>query len=313
MPNLIDPEGYFNGDRFDMVADEARLFWPSFWCASNTYGRIELSYHKIKKEAFGRFMHPPSEDKFWELVGQYQRAYLLFIYESGDQVWGQWYTSVKYLPKYQLSVDKRSPAPPAEAFDKWKTEYSEIKKSKTVRKFIVSNTSASFEKLHEVPKSFPIGIGIGEVIGIVEGENQNHCPSDDGRGDSAQPKGLFALEPPPAKDPAELLLEKQRVWFKQFWAVYWRREAKKPSFDAFKKYILTDSRFHEIMAAVMEQTPKMLLREIESRPLASTWFNQSRWEDEHSPEKQSRGSPVPHIAAHELARQRVISGELNED
>lgn len=307
MPNLIDPEGYFRGDRFDMVSDEARLLWPSFWCASNTLGRIELSYKKIQQEAFGRFRNPPSEDKVWEMIAEYQRAYLLFIYEHGDQMWGQWYTSVKYLPTYQLAVDKRSPGPPALEFDKWKSAYSEMKKKKTVRKFLVSNLSQNISKPSEsFLQGIGEGIGIGIGVGVGEGktENLNPCPSDDGREPPAEPGKLFALQPAPMKSAADILFEKQTSWFKEFWVAYWRRDAKKPSFQAFRKAVKTEAQFRAVMAAVHLQYAAMMARDPESRPMASTWLNQARWEDEHSPQRMA-ATPDRPIGAVDLALQKV--------
>ena len=281
---LIDPAGYFNGDRFDRMSDEARLYWPSFWCASNSLGRLELSYLKIRSEAFGRFVKPPSEEKIWELIGEYQRAYLLFIYEHEGQIWGQWDTSAKYLPNYQLAADKRTPEPPLELFNSWRQEYIDSKKKSTVRKFIVINNSKNVLETSESFKTSPhtrgvgVGVGVGEGDGI--GEEQNHCSAEAER----EPESNTVI--PFQKSPAAMLLEQQTRWFGIFWQDYWRKDGgKKAAWLKFCAKVRSEEQFHRVMAAVMAQTPAMLSREVEHRPHATTWLNQERWEDEHSPGK----------------------------
>ena len=88
------------------------------------------------------------------------------------------------------------------------------------------------------------------------------------------------------KSPAAALLEKQTQWFAVFWEAYWRKDGgKKAAWLKFCAKVRTEQQFHCVMNAVMAQTPVMLSREIEHRPHATTWLNQERWEDEHSPGK----------------------------
>jgi hypothetical protein len=72
----------------------------------------------------------------------------------------------------------------------------------------------------------------------------------------------------------------QAGWFEQFWKAYWRRESKKPAFAAFIKQVTTLARFQEIMAAIDSRRERMLAREPQYRPLATTWLTAERFADE---------------------------------
>lgn len=67
--------------------------------------------------------------------------------------------------------------------------------------------------------------------------------------------------------------------FNQWWAIYWRREARKAALTAFRVHCNTDARFTAIMDATITQTPKMRARLPESRPQGASWLNGERWED----------------------------------
>lgn len=115
-------------------------------------------------------------------------------------------------------------------------------------------------------------------------ESQNHCSSDDERPTDSPPISAEVISI--QKSPAAALLEKQTQWFAVFWEAYWRKDGgKKAAWLKFCAKVRTEQQFHCVMNAVMAQTPVMLSREIEHRPHATTWLNQERWEDEHSPGK----------------------------
>lgn len=126
---LIDPQGLFAGDRFSQCSDLARLYWPFFWCVSNGFGRLELSFAKIS-EAFRRFHQPPDERAFWGFIAEYQKAHLLFVYEVDGAYWGQWDSDARYLPRWKTADDKASPSPDETAYNKWLTEYTDRKRTK---------------------------------------------------------------------------------------------------------------------------------------------------------------------------------------
>jgi hypothetical protein len=81
-------------------------------------------------------------------IAEYQAAGLLFLYDCGGQLWGQWDTRPGLLPKYKTAKDKRSPTPPEPDFTTWKG-------SNRVQR-------TAFPKIYpNVSGAFPRGIGVG--------------------------------------------------------------------------------------------------------------------------------------------------------
>lgn len=157
---VIDADGLFNGDRFDAVSDSARYAWPYLWVASNRFGRIELNYHRIIGRVFSRFQSVPSEEEFWGWIKEYQKAFLLFVYEVDGSFWGQWHTSEKYLQRHKTAADLASPAPDQNALDAWREEYFQAKRSKN------STKSIAVTNFKNAAKNFaPFAHGIGNGIG----------------------------------------------------------------------------------------------------------------------------------------------------
>lgn len=177
---IIDPDGYFGGDRFDDVSDQARAMWPSFFLASNTVGRIELNYLKVTARAFSRWKRVITDKQFWDMVTEYNKAFLLYVYRAPTgQLWGQWDTSEKFLTRYKLAADLRSPAPTAKEFLEWKSLYLRLKAGK-------SNAPSVFGKLSDIRETFPTNVcGVGVGVGVGEKENP---PSEDKRKSPAPPQ-----------------------------------------------------------------------------------------------------------------------------
>jgi hypothetical protein len=50
------------------------------------------------------------------------------------------------------------------------------------------------------------------------------------------------------------LAVQQEKWFGEWWAVYWRRESRKPAWEKFRRMVLTEERFQEVMKATRAQT-----------------------------------------------------------
>jgi hypothetical protein len=147
---IIDPDGLFNGERLARCSDEARLYWPYLYVASNSYARIELDYQRILSRVFHSFSDPPSEIEFWTLVREYQDNFLLLAYEFDGQMWGQWDTDEQYLPRYHSVKDKRGPAPDKKLLAEFKKSYRISKNSAKVRK---------------ISLGVGVGVGIGEGVG----------------------------------------------------------------------------------------------------------------------------------------------------
>jgi hypothetical protein len=134
---IIKPEGMLRGERMARLSDEARLYWPFFYAASNGYARFKLDYIQILAKAFSQFIDKPSEDKIVDLLNQYQDADLLFVYEAvNGEVWGAWDSAA--TQRYYNAEDESSPVPPKD-FESWRSGYQ---KKKQVSKKPVSSLGA---------------------------------------------------------------------------------------------------------------------------------------------------------------------------
>ena len=131
---IINPEGIFGGDRISRCSDEAQLHWPRLFIASNTFARLELDYHRIIDSVYRNFRSKPTEERLSSWLDEYNRNFLLFIYEAPNgALWGQWLTDKAYLSKYQTAADRRSPAPDEYALEMYRQDYISTKKRKSLR------------------------------------------------------------------------------------------------------------------------------------------------------------------------------------
>lgn len=151
---VIYPDGLVRGDRLRSCSDIARLYWPYLFCQSNRLARLEISYEKC---IFTLGLQSPiSEDEFVEIISEYFKHHLLFLYATeGGAIWGQWWAKEDSFPKYLRSEDRRSPAPDKNALEAWKK--ARVLKRKSVTPF--------FEKLSKHFEEFPLGIGNGNGNG----------------------------------------------------------------------------------------------------------------------------------------------------
>ena len=187
---VIDPEGLFNGDRLAHCSDEARLYWPYFFLAANSFGRLEISYEKLMGRAFRTFKKRIAKEEFVALIEEYRGNYLLFIYQAGDQLWGQWLTEAKYLPRYHAARDKLSPAPPEAALEAFCVEYQRQKAAEGADILAafgnVPKSSEMCGKPREVAAAsgtFPLGVGVGVGTGVGTGTGAGGGVGDgDGKG-----------------------------------------------------------------------------------------------------------------------------------
>lgn len=268
--SIIDPEGLFNGDRFDDVSDGARLAWPYFWCATNSCGRLEISYRKILSRAFSRFRKPPKEADVMKWIREYSAAFLLFVYVAPDgSTWGQWDTSEAMLPTYKLKADERSPRPPHDEFVKWKESYILRKKAKSFG----CSDSKTFQKVSDY-----IGVGVGVGVGIGVGKNIS-SPAAPDEGVNGQ-LALRTLEPPETQPSKASLRKLQDHWFDEdFWPQYWRKVDKKAARTEWYKHAKTEAIKNRICEALKAEAPDQLSRDPEHRPHAATWLHKNRYDD----------------------------------
>jgi len=303
----IDPDGLFNGDRFSLVSDGARLVWPYFWCASNTLGRIELNYFKVVARAFSRFKDPPSEEQFWFWVREFQEAYLLFVYEVDGTLWGQWDTSEKYLPRHKLAADLRTPAPNAKDYLDWRNHYVEEKKARSAAKYRIISNSVKVSETLRTSAHGEERRDVGEERRDV-GEEKPSCPADAG-----QPPALKPSQPRLITeiDPTDRWIDQQHD--SRFWAMYWNRSGKADSRRAFRKRvralmaerkICIDEAIEFLCAAARKDRETWEPTEAWSWRAnlhPATWLNGKRWEDELPPQARARADPWRQLTKGERA------------
>jgi hypothetical protein len=283
---LIDPEGLFNGDRFRLVSDEARLYWPYLWCASNSYGRLELNYQKVRAEVFGHFHNPPTEVQFLGWVREYHQAFLLFVYEVNGQLWGQWECPQFSLPRYKSAKDRRSPSPDGGNLRKWLTSYEELKKRELEAKLSVLNDCENLRKVSQTCEKFRPGVGVGVGVGLNTSANapafaepQSPSPAAEQTNIAPEPE-QFELAPAPAKK-SKHDHQQQDAWFeKEFWPDFWRKRDKHEAKMAFRKHAKNAGLKDRIVAAMIRDRPEMIARDPDSRPYAATWLNKFRYMEE---------------------------------
>lgn len=278
---IIDVEGLFNGDRLRRCSNTAQLHWPRLLLASDGFARLEINYAKIIGRAYPTFRPTPSEQELQAIIQEYAQNSLLFLYEVDGQIWGQWDTRTELLPRYKTAQDRRSPIPPEPAFSDWKKRY---RVERTVFPKSFGNISETF--LH--------GVGVGVGVGV----GKNTCASDDARGGDLLPSPdnppFDTLFPPEKKNghgKTSVPLNDPDRWFEEWWSIYWRKVAKKPARDAFRKHVKTATRFEQVMAATRAQSAGMLEKPADKRPHGATWLNGERWEDELDQPRQQTQHP----------------------
>ncbi len=285
---LIDPDGMFGGDRMALLSDNARLHWPWFWCASNTVARLELDYPKVIARAYRQFSVKPTEDEFWGLVGEFQGAFLLYVYEREGQIWGQWDTSEKYLQRHKLTVDIRSPAPTVREFSDFKNQYIEDKKIKASSKFNVMSKFGNFPKGGAGWHGVVRGVGVGGGVGGGEGKSKPRASDDALDLVPADNGGLVRSAIPARRGRGRRSTEEIRKalgaerlpWWENFWRVFPCHDGMNEGMDAFERRVTT----HELAvhvykgaqryAALFAAQPDMKLK------YAQGWINNERWDDE---------------------------------
>lgn len=98
---------------------------------------------------------PPTEGIFRELIQEYRRHWLLFLYlaPNGDP-WGQWYLLRK--TPYLTKADELSPAPPAAEYAAWLAEYQAVKQMRSTANYGVLPGAAPMPQRPGSPPVPPI-------------------------------------------------------------------------------------------------------------------------------------------------------------
>jgi hypothetical protein len=263
---VIDPSGLYFGDRLRKLSQKALLYWPFFYCLSNGYGRFEVTYSFILSK-FKEMPSVPSQGEVKEMVAEYARAHLLYLYRSSDgTMWGQWDTQAKYLPYHKSTADKLSPAPPEQEFSEWVQQYRLIKRQESGGDLgddllVLGKSNNGFSGFGKFSSGIGIGIGIGLGVGIgvgsslgvnpereyesgvetfarngVSGESQHAA-----NGSNSKPTETLALTAPEPETAEQKAVRKKRFLdesFDAFYRGYWRKVGRKRAREAWPKAIV---------------------------------------------------------------------------
>ncbi len=80
--------------------------------------------------------------------------------------------------------------------------------------------------------------------------------------------------------------------FKMFWEAYPKKEARKVALKSWQRLKATDELFGKIMIALEKHKLTRQWRDKQYIPLATTWLNQERWEDEIEPPPIDKSSEI---------------------
>lgn len=256
---IIDADGLFSGSRLRKCSNMARLYWPYLFQASNGYGRIELDPLRIIARAFHSFRPQPSQEELIGYIGEYADNHLLFVYEYDGQLWGQWDTDRKFLPRWPTVADKKSPSPDPEGYRLWKDKYVSEKKA------LPTNLREALEKLRN---NFGVNIGVGVGVGVVNTTAQK----------AAQVTDISSVKRKPREK--KRTPEIQQWLEKEFWPVYPKKVAKEDAREAAESMATTPEQRFAIIEGLLKQIPGMRLKDIQYIPNPATYLNKKRHEDE---------------------------------
>ena len=150
---LIDPNGLFFGTRLRRCMDYSRLLFPHLYLLSNGYGRLELDYDRILSTAFAGYTTlAPTEERLAEVLIDYSRNALMFLYARDGKLWGQWDSPARCVPRYKTAEDRRSPDPNDPEISEIFGNFENFRKSREPQdlRALSSSSFANFRKFRAV-------------------------------------------------------------------------------------------------------------------------------------------------------------------
>ena len=274
---IINPEGFFNGDRLRRCSNAAQLHWPRLFLASDGFARLEINYARIIGRAYATFNPIPTEEELLVFIREYSQNHRLFHSPVGGQTRGQWDTQSEFLPRYKTAQDRRSPIPLEPAFAEWKLSYRTENKS----------FPKLFENLTKVSGNISVwGWGWGGGWGWYWGWQNTLLASVDERGAAIEDS---KLTPPEAEKPID---EVSRWFDAEFWRVYPRKVAKPQALKAAQRHAKTATARVAIMECLNRRLPSLQAQfrtDGDFRPYPASWLNQTPWtepDDTTGPAKQ---------------------------
>jgi len=171
----IDIKGLLGGKRINRCAAEARWRFPYYFLLSNAYARIELDYEAIALHFVSFRGNCPTAEDIEKDFKAYISNHLIFVYQVGSKIWGQWDCRREQTVRHKDAPSKRSPNPPEPEYQEWLKEqhptdwgmfhWSLSPKTVTTEE---SNTSQILQNVNENPENLETisrGVGVGSGVG----------------------------------------------------------------------------------------------------------------------------------------------------
>lgn len=290
---ILDPDGMYLGDRMAKLSLKARLYWPYFFLLGNGFARFEVNYSKIVSRAFSTFPEIPSQAVVQSLVEEYAGAYLLFLYRHNGQVWGQWDTIDKYLPRHKTAADLKSPVPPPDSFATWKKLYVESKErpSEAISNLcdLFKNGARDFGNLAE---DFGNSVrGVGVVGGVGGGEGKNIASDPLPKNLEVTPGQIFQMKPKP--EPQVFSAAGFKVWFARWVVLTKRRQHESDALGAWIDKVVPGQESAVMACLERYGASEEISRAVVTNP--DKWlYEQSKdgWTGEWPPARASPKTPV---------------------
>src|SRR5215469_5209396 len=164
--------GVLEDHRLGACSDDAQLFFPWLFIASNGFGRLKWSYSELVTSAFPHLRDKPSPEQLQKCLEEYRSNYLIFVYRTDDaELWGQWIVDKRHFPTYKTAKALRSPAPPEPALAAFKESAARARTEQNAASVDIIRV-ADFENL---PKSIPSceNVPHGSGIGVDGGKGED--------------------------------------------------------------------------------------------------------------------------------------------
>lgn len=199
---VIDPVGVHHGERLQKCSFMARMWYPYMFAEANALGRFQINYEWAYSNwlrGFGK--DAPTEDEWLSYLKEYADNYLLFVYEAGGEMWAEWWTERKYLPRHANVQEKKSPAPDEQAFQRWKDDYLHLKQRQQSQKVNKSKVREIFQARGRSRSASNPSVAPGgsetDLLAQVRGEVAQTCgePAADVRTVAADSRRVCA-DPP---------------------------------------------------------------------------------------------------------------------
>jgi hypothetical protein len=117
---VIESKGLFRGKRLRRLTPLAHLLWPFvFSLASEVYARLELDYELLAEDLRRFDEYVPNEEAMEDLIRQYAKADLCFVYEVDGVEWAQFDKPNDLRRMFPTAEEAASTEPPEPAFSEW--------------------------------------------------------------------------------------------------------------------------------------------------------------------------------------------------